>query len=569
MDGSDLARLAESMAEFVEAKTKLTVGPIHRPPMISKKQMAVIIAAGLVLSPFLVKRVLSGDTLLHDKHVWMAGSIFVYFFSVSGAMHNIIRKMPMFMMDREDPGKLVFFYQGSGMQLGAEGFAVGFLYTIVGLLLAFMTNVLVRLKSRTVQRVVMLFALFVSFWAVKKDLLETRENGEDIVAINGTKEVDHHDKIVKSINLIEESKDIISRENLLEFEENGEAYVDAINAKKEEARHKIVNSVNLFEESKDEEEEEELNKSNIKNLPERPENDEGLLSNQVSANCSEYLSNLQKHNGEEEVEVDEVSNSSVSSYISYPQNHRYHCCRNSNDEFEDIDLEDEANNNEDGNEMILEESSYDSLFSLSIDDSTRNGNNPISEIMCDKEVNSPLKPMLLRRFKNVDRLVSDPQEVVHFQHGYDYSFEDSEQHRLPVLNPIRNPCLLKDTGITTPPSLLNQQEKENIDMNLLDFCTTYNRAKDEPSLKHQENEIAVDASLSSWLVECSQDDTPNSKNSVGSVGNSPSEKRVGLIDRPISGALTVEELKDEKPIVIGTIGSYLRHSGQASSISSY
>ncbi|MCD7451069.1 putative dolichyl-diphosphooligosaccharide--protein glycosyltransferase subunit 3B [Datura stramonium] len=168
MDGSDLARLAESMAEFVEAKTKLTVGPIHRPPMISKKQMALIVAAGLILSPFLVKKILSGGTLLHDKHVWMAGSIFVYFFSVSGAMHNIIRKMPMFMMDREDPGKLVFFYQGSGMQLGAEGFAVGFLYTIVGLLLAFMTHVLVRLKSRTVQRVVMLFALFVSFWAVKK-----------------------------------------------------------------------------------------------------------------------------------------------------------------------------------------------------------------------------------------------------------------------------------------------------------------------------------------------------------------------------------------------------------------
>ncbi|KAH0688710.1 uncharacterized protein [Solanum tuberosum] len=405
-----------------------------------------------------------------------------------------------------------------------------------------------------------------------QDLLETRENGEDFVAINGTKEeVDHQDEIVKSINLIEESKGIISRENLLEFDENGEAYVDAINAKKEEARHKIVNSINLFEESKDEEEEEELNKSNIKNLLERRKNDEGLLSKQVSANCSEYLSNLQKHNGEEEEEVDTVSNSSVSSYISYPQNHRYHCCRNSNDEFEDIDLEDEANNNDDGNEMILQESSYESLFSLSIDDSTRNGNNPFPEIMYDKEeVNSPLKPMLLRRFKNADRLVTDPQEVVHFQHGCDNNFEESEQHRLLVLNPIRNPCLLKDTGITTPPSLLNQQEeKENIDMNLLDFSTTYNRAKDEPSLKRQENEIAVDASLSSWLVECSQDDTPNSKNSVGSVGNSHSEKRVGLIDRPILGALTVEELKDEKPIVIGTIGSYLRHTGQANSISSY
>ncbi|MCD7451053.1 hypothetical protein HAX54_009419 [Datura stramonium] len=57
MDGSDLARLAESMAEFVEAKTKLTVGPIHRPPMISKKQMALIVAAGLILSPWTVQRV--------------------------------------------------------------------------------------------------------------------------------------------------------------------------------------------------------------------------------------------------------------------------------------------------------------------------------------------------------------------------------------------------------------------------------------------------------------------------------------------------------------------------------
>uniref|UniRef100_A0A3Q7FHZ2 Uncharacterized protein n=1 Tax=Solanum lycopersicum TaxID=4081 RepID=A0A3Q7FHZ2_SOLLC len=296
-----------------------------------------------------------------------------------------------------------------------------------------------------------------------QDLLETREKGEDIVAINGTKEeVNHHDKIVKSINLIEESKDIISRENLLEFDENGEAYVDAIDAKKE-ARHKIVNSINLFEESKVEEEEEESNKNS--------KNDEGLLSNQVSANCSQ----------------------------------------NSNDEFEDIDLEDEANNNGDGNESNREESSYESLFSLSIDNSTRNGNNPIPEIMCDKE------------------------EV-------------------------------NNTSITTPPSLLNQQEeKENIDMNLLDFSTTRNRAKEEPNLKRGEN----DASLSSWLVECSQDDTPNSKNSVGSVGNSPSERCVGLIDRPILGALIVEELKDEKPIVIGTIGSYLRHTGQATGVSSY
>ncbi|XP_055827136.1 uncharacterized protein LOC129895442 [Solanum dulcamara] len=379
-------------------------------------------------------------------------------------------------------------------------------------------------------------------------------------------------------------------QDLLETRENGEAFEEAINDKNEEARHKIVNPINLFEESKDKEEEEEekLNQSNRKNLLETSENDEGLLANQVSANCSDqsYPSNLQKQNGEEEEEVNEVSNSSVSSYISYRKNHRYHCCFNSNDRFDDIDLEDEANNNDDGNEMIHEESSYESLFSLSIDNSTRKGNNPIPEIMCDKEeVNSPLKPMLLGRFKNADRLVLDPSEIVHFSRVCNNNFEESEQHRmklsikfsandpisqLSVLNPIRSPRLLKDIGFTTPSSILKQQEeKENVDTNLVDFCITNNRAKKEPSLKSQENEIAVDASLSSWLVERSQDDTPNSKNNAGSVGNSPSEGRVRLVDRPILGALTIEEIKDEKLIVIGTIGSYLRHTGQATGISSY
>lgn len=127
-----------------------------------------LLAIVLIWTPFFVKKLIAGNTILHEKHVWMAGAVIVYFFSVSGTMFNIIRKMPIFMVDRQDPSKLVFFYQGSGMQLGAEGFAVGFLYTIVGLLLAFVTHVLVRVRNRTVQRLFMIFAMFVSFWAVKK-----------------------------------------------------------------------------------------------------------------------------------------------------------------------------------------------------------------------------------------------------------------------------------------------------------------------------------------------------------------------------------------------------------------
>ncbi|XP_059301314.1 probable dolichyl-diphosphooligosaccharide--protein glycosyltransferase subunit 3B [Lycium ferocissimum] len=168
MESSDFSGHAESMAEFMEAKSKHHVGPIHRPGFISKKQKMSIAALGLILSLFLVKKIVSRNTLLHNKNIWMAGSIFVYFFSVSGTMYNIINKIPIAMVDRDDPGKLVFFYEGSGMQLGAEGFTVGFLYTIFGLLLAFMTHVLVHMKNRNIQRLVMLLAMFVSFWAVKK-----------------------------------------------------------------------------------------------------------------------------------------------------------------------------------------------------------------------------------------------------------------------------------------------------------------------------------------------------------------------------------------------------------------
>ncbi|KAL6197590.1 hypothetical protein ACLB2K_033198 [Fragaria x ananassa] len=168
MEQGDFARLAESMSEFIESKTKLTVGPIHRPPMFSRNQIILAVMAWLIWTPFIVKKVITGKTLLHDPRVWLSGAVFVYFFSVSGAMHNIIRKMPMFLVDRNDPSKLVFFYQGSGMQLGTEGFAVGFLYTIVGLLLAFLTRVLVKVRNVNAQRVVMLVALVVSFWAVKK-----------------------------------------------------------------------------------------------------------------------------------------------------------------------------------------------------------------------------------------------------------------------------------------------------------------------------------------------------------------------------------------------------------------
>ncbi|XAR69595.1 hypothetical protein NMG60_11001248 [Bertholletia excelsa] len=144
MDAGDSTQLAESMA------------------------VIVILAALSILAPYIVKKVISGETPLHDPRFWLAGAVFVYFFSVSGAMHNIIRNMPFSIIDRNNPSKTIFFYRGSGAQLGAEGFAVGFLYTIVGLMLGFATHILVKVKNVGVQRVGMLIVPVVSFWAVKQ-----------------------------------------------------------------------------------------------------------------------------------------------------------------------------------------------------------------------------------------------------------------------------------------------------------------------------------------------------------------------------------------------------------------
>ncbi|KAL7607705.1 hypothetical protein Lser_V15G10689 [Lactuca serriola] len=119
-DVSESSSLAKSMAGFLESKIGLPIGQIHRPPI------------------------------------------------VSGSMFILIRKVPLFVMDRKDSNKLIFFYKGVGMQFGVEGLCVGFLFMTVGLLFPFITRVIVRIKDSMIQRAAMVSAMIVSFWAVKE-----------------------------------------------------------------------------------------------------------------------------------------------------------------------------------------------------------------------------------------------------------------------------------------------------------------------------------------------------------------------------------------------------------------
>jgi hypothetical protein len=204
----------------------------------------------------------------------------------------------------------------------------------------------------------------------------------------------------------------------------------------------------------------------------------------------------------------------ASSILSSPPNHR---CQNCADGELDNDDDDEVG---DVHSPVQEESS-ESLFSLSIDSRKYVGAIETGE----KEVNSPMPEL-----KTIGSNPSAP--------------ERSESVDL-VLRPIENlpPGKAVQAKKTTP---LENQAKEN---------------------------IPADTSLKSEF-------TPKSKNSSDSVGNSPAEKdnsRRNVEDRAILGALTGAELKqfsasaspkwsrsrspDEK-LVIGTVGSYWRHTGQ-------
>lgn len=237
------------------------------------------------------------------------------------------------------------------------------------------------------------------------------------------------------------------------------------------------------------------------------------------------------------------SDSSVSSYISYPPIHRYHNCVI----------------NEDDDHVMIQEDSSESLFSLSINPRRHSKSCPVE--FDDKEVNSPLKthsPKLNKKPTGNDSL----------------------------LNPIENLTQWK-TLIPKPiPTFNHHKEKENI---CLQQQETHIPISEEPTSKvsDQKGKIKKDSvvttSLSSWLIEPDKTREISMGDSQISVGNSCSYSDEvtswkSFEDRPILGAWTIDEVRqvsarssprkspcrdlDETPI-IGSVGSYWNHTGQA------
>ncbi|KAL5561977.1 hypothetical protein UlMin_031724 [Ulmus minor] len=242
----------------------------------------------------------------------------------------------------------------------------------------------------------------------------------------------------------------------------------------------------------------------------------------------------------------------TSSLGSYPPNHRYQNCRDSDDEDEELEFEDSDLDDEDEDDGEIE---YE-------DDLVEPKREAFSE-----EVNSPM------------RVCDLPEREVPI--GLNRNARDRSAYVHSVLNPVEN--LTQWKAVKAKGKQTTKPQKENLKLDQEPRISFSSEPKIEQPTKPKQ-EIAVDASLSNWLV--SPETTPVKKTSSFAFNTlSPSQGSNSARsneDRPILGALTVEEIRqfsasssprkspsrspDEVPI-IGTVGTHWsdKDSGSASS----
>lgn len=245
--------------------------------------------------------------------------------------------------------------------------------------------------------------------------------------------------------------------------------------------------------------------------------------------------------------------SSVTSAGSYPLNHRYQNCRDSDIEDEEIDYGDSDLSDEEDHDEIKEEC------------------NEVSEDFGEdgRVATTAADHVFAEEIVDVKSTGSNPNA------------RDRSIYVHPVLNPVENLTQWKNVKAKRTPPLRPQKENE-LSFGAKEPSLSLNSETDTSKKLNQD--IPVDASLSNWLV--SPETTPVSRASsvalyAGTPDRNTSQGSYSVIsheDRPILGALTLEEIKqfsatssprkspsrspDEMPI-IGTVGTYWNAAGSA------
>ncbi|CAH8278435.1 unnamed protein product [Arabidopsis lyrata] len=249
---------------------------------------------------------------------------------------------------------------------------------------------------------------------------------------------------------------------------------------------------------------------------------------------------------------------------SYPSNHRYQNCRESDDEEEDVTDCDESDLEDIDDGGLLDEDYYN-------DDNYEDKLHNWDKVVYTEEI------------------ADNVMDIKRIEEKSNVSARDRSGYVNAVLNPIENLSqwkAVKSKGRTTQ----TQPRKENAinasfslepQVDELSSSFSLNQKSRDETKKQRTQEIAVDASLSTWLST-----SQTTASGCSSVGTAMSEKKKyskpvqSHDERPILGALTAEEIKQfsatdsprksspsrspESPI-IGTVGGYWNNHSMATS----
>ncbi|RYR25106.1 hypothetical protein Ahy_B02g058733 isoform B [Arachis hypogaea] len=330
---------------------------------------------------------------------------------------------------------------------------------------------------------------------------------------------------------------------------------------------------------------------------------------------SDFKSGEEEHAGKEEAlekpsqsKLSSSGDCSVTSKGSFPPNHRYQNCRESDDEDEeelDYGVSDLSDEDEECDEMV--EEFEEDRVKIDVDHVVTEGVMESTIQNCESDLkpfgvnpnardrNAYVHPVLnpvenLTQWKSVKakRTVSSPLKP----QKENYVSPNHESPRIAIAAAEQS---VKEVSFhlnskTDSPKKLSQEI--SVDESVKEVSFQLNPKTDSP--KKLSQEISVDASLSNWLATSSETSTPMNKGSSVSLNSVTTPERstvsqgsnsvISHDDRPILGALTLEEIKqfsatssprkspsrspDEMPI-IGTVGTYWNFAEEASTASSF
>lgn len=88
-------------------QTGVVVGPIERPSLLKSPLFPLLAVAVVAGWAWLAYNLYYAD-FMKNRAIWTFGTIFVFWFAVSGGMHNIIRGVPFYYVD-PNVGKVQLF----------------------------------------------------------------------------------------------------------------------------------------------------------------------------------------------------------------------------------------------------------------------------------------------------------------------------------------------------------------------------------------------------------------------------------------------------------------------------